>query len=221
LFNRRTLILSIAALILVSIASYLLLTESQKRNPVLVAKRNIEKGEVLGEEDVIEKSIMTRDVLPNALRSKKDALGKVVLFDRVVGDQITKEVVGEELLKEYKEILKKGNVIFALNISYQDGISQIIKKGDIISIIRTKASKSPYTAQSSESENVISGTNMVVADKIPVIDILEKDEKRGSILVSGERYGLTILIEIPRKIAEDLAVLEASKAYKVVLESGD
>lgn len=221
MFNRRTLILSIAALILVSIASYLLLTESQKRNPVLVAKRNIEKGEVLGEEDVIEKSIMTRDVLPNALRSKKDALGKVVLFDRVVGDQITKEVVGEELLKEYKEILKKGNVIFALNISYQDGISQIIKKGDIISIIRTKASKSPYTAQSSESENVISGTNMVVADKIPVIDILEKDEKRGSILVSGERYGLTILIEIPRKIAEDLAVLEASKAYKVVLESGD
>jgi len=221
LFNRRTLILSIAALILVSIASYLLLTESQKRNPVLVAKRNIEKGEVLGEEDVIEKSIMTRDVLPNALRSKKDALGKVVLFDRVVGDQITKEVVGEELLKEYKEILKKGNVIFALNISYQDGISQIIKKGDIISIIRTKASKSPYTAQSSESENVISGTNMVVADKIPVIDILEKDEKRGSILVSGERYGLTILIEIPRKIAEDLAVLEASKAYKVVLEGGD
>ncbi|GAG78533.1 unnamed protein product, partial [marine sediment metagenome] len=174
-----------------------------------------------GEEDVIEKSIMTRDVLPNALRSKKDALGKVVLFDRVVGDQITKEVVGEELLKEYKEILKKGNVIFALNISYQDGISQIIKKGDIISIIRTKASKSPYTAQSSESENVISGTNMVVADKIPVIDILEKDEKRGSILVSGERYGLTILIEIPRKIAEDLAVLEASKAYKVVLEGGD
>lgn len=221
MFNRRTLILSIAALILVSIASYLLLTESQKRNPVLVAKRNIEKGEVLGEEDVIEKSIMTRDVLPNALRSKKDALGKVVLFDRVVGDQITKEVVGEELLKEYKEILKKGNVIFALNISYQDGISQIIKKGDIISIIRTKASKSPYTAQSSESENVISGTNMVVADKIPVIDILEKDEKRGSILVSGERYGLTILIEIPRKIAEDLAVLEASKAYKVVLEGGD
>lgn len=221
MFNRRTLILSIAALILVSIASYLLLTESQKRNPVLVAKRNIEKGEVLGEEDVIEKSIMTRDVLPNALRSKKDALGKVVLFDRVVGDQITKEVVGEELLKEYKEILKKGNVIFALNISYQDGISQIIKKGDIISIIRTKASKSPYTAQSSESENVISGTNMVVADKIPVIDILETDEKRGSILVSGERYGLTILIEIPRKIAEDLAVLEASKAYKVVLEGGD
>lgn len=221
MFNRRTLILSIAALILVSIASYLLLTESQKRNPVLVAKRNIEKGEVLGEEDVIEKSIMTRDVLPNALRSKKDALGKVVLFDRVVGDQITKEVVGEELLKEYKEISKKGNVIFALNISYQDGISQIIKKGDIISIIRTKASKSPYTAQSSESENVISGTNMVVADKIPVIDILETDEKRGSILVSGERYGLTILIEIPRKIAEDLAVLEASKAYKVVLESGD
>lgn len=221
MFNRRTLILSIAALILVSIASYLLLTESQKRNPVLVAKRNIEKGEVLGEEDVIEKSIMTRDVLPNALKSKKDALGKVVLFDRVVGDQITKEVVGEELLKEYKEISKKGNVIFALNISYQDGISQIIKKGDIISIIRTKASKSPYTAQSSESENVISGTNMVVADKIPVIDILEKDEKRGSILVSGERYGLTILIEIPIKIAEDLAVLEASKAYKVVLEGGD
>ena len=221
MFNRRTLILSIAALILVSIASYLLLTESQKRGPVLVANRNIEKGEILGEEDVIEKSIMTRDVLPNALRSKKDALGKVVLFDRVVGDQITKEVVGEELLKEYKEISEKGNVIFALNISYQDGISQIIKKGDIISIIRTKASKSPYTAQSSESENVISGTNMVVADKIPVIDILEKDEKRGSILVSGERYGLTILIEIPRKIAEDLAVLEASKAYKVVLESGE
>jgi len=221
LFNRRTLILSIAALILVSIASYLLLTESQKRGPVLVANRNIEKGEILGEEDVIEKSIMTRDVLPNALRSKKDTLGKVVLFDRVVGDQITKEVVGEELLKEYKEISEKGNVIFALNISYQDGISQIIKKGDIISIIRTKASKSPYTAQSSESENVISGTNMVVADKIPVIDILEKDEKRGSILVSGERYGLTILIEIPRKIAEDLAVLEASKAYKVVLESGE
>lgn len=221
MFNKRTLILSIAALILVSIASYLFLTESQKRSPVLVAKRNIEKGKVIEEDDVIEKNIMTRDVLPNALRSKKDALGKVAMFDRVVGDQITKEVVGEELLKEYKEISEKGNVIFALNISYQDGISQIIKKGDIISIIRTKAYRSSYTAQSSESEDVISGTNMVVADKIPVIDILEKDEKRGSILVSGERYGLTILIEIPRKIAEDLAVLEASKAYKVVLESGE
>jgi len=221
LFNRRTLILSIAALILVSIASYLFLTESQKRSPILVAKRNIEKGKVIGEDDVVEKNIMTRDVLPNALISKKDALGKVAMFDRVVGDQITKEVVGEELLKEYKEISKEGNVIFALNISYQDGISQIIKKGDVISIIRTKAYRSSYTAQSSESEDVTSRTNMVVADKIPVIDIVEKDEKSGSILVSGERYGLTILIEIPRKIAEDLAVLEASKAYKVVLEKGE
>lgn len=221
MFNRRTLILSIAALILVSIASYLFLTESQKRSPILVAKRNIEKGKVIGEDDVVEKNIMTRDVLPNALISKKDALGKVAMFDRVVGDQITKEVVGEELLKEYKEISKEGNVIFALNISYQDGISQIIKKGDVISIIRTKAYRSSYTAQSSESEDVTSRTNMVVADKIPVIDIVEKDEKSGSILVSGERYGLTILIEIPRKIAEDLAVLEASKAYKVVLEKGE
>jgi len=220
LFNRRTLILSIAALIIVSIASYLLLTESQKRSTIIVAKRTIEKDEVLVDEDIIEKSIMTRDVLPNTLRSKKDALGKIVLFDRIAGDQITKDVIGEEIIEGYKEVSKKGNVIFSLNIPSSDGISQILKKGDIISIIRTKSVSLPYNVQKPDSTTRSGETNMVVAERVEIIDILEKEERKSSVLTSSGIQGLTIFIEIPREIAENLAVLEATKSYKLVLEKG-
>lgn len=220
MFNRRTLILSIAALIIVSIASYLLLSESQKRSTIIVAKRTIEKDEVLVDEDIIEKSIMTKDVLPNTLRSKKDALGKIVLFDRIAGDQITKDVIGEEIIEGYKEVSKKGNVIFSLNIPSSDGISQILKKGDIISIIRTKSVSLPYNVQKPDSTTRSGETNMVVAERVEIIDILEKEERKSSVLTSSGIQGLTIFIEIPREIAENLAVLEATKSYKLVLEKG-
>ena len=58
MFGRKPLILAIAALILVSIASYILISQSQAKRAVLVAKTNIERGTIISEDDVIEKSLM-------------------------------------------------------------------------------------------------------------------------------------------------------------------
>lgn len=221
MFSRKPLILAIAALILVSIASYILVSQSQAKRTVLVAKTNIERGTIISEDDVIEKSLMAVDLIDNVIKNKKDVVGKTAKISRVIGDQITRDVISDEEVG-YKRVSKEGNVIFSLNIPSDDGISKIIKKGDIISIIATKPSSLELSYQSKDknSSKEYIGRNLV-AQRVKVIDMVEKEEKGESVLIGGESYGLTILIEIDRKTAEQLAEIEANNAYKIVLEKGE
>lgn len=228
MFSRKPLILAIAALILVSIASYILVSQSQAKRTVLVAKTNIERGTIISEDDVIEKSLMAVDLIDNVIKNKKDVVGKTAKISRVIGDQITRDVISDEEVG-YKRVSKEGNVIFSLNIPSDDGISKIIKKGDIISIIATKPSSLELSYQSKDKNSSSPCKNCskeyigrnLVAQRVKVIDMVEKEEKGESVLIGGESYGLTILIEIDRKTAEQLAEIEASNAYKIVLERGE
>lgn len=228
MFSRKPLILAIAALILVSIASYILVSQSQAKRTVLVAKTNIERGTIISEDDVIEKSLMAVDLIDNVIKNKKDVVGKTAKISRVIGDQITRDVISDEEVG-YKRVSKEGNVIFSLNIPSDDGISKIIKKGDIISIIATKPPSLELSYQSKDKnssspcQNCSKGyiSRNLVAQRVKVIDMVEKEEKGESVLIGGESYGLTILIEIDRKTAEQLAEIEANNAYKIVLERGE
>lgn len=228
MFNRKPLILAIAALILVSIASYILVSQSQAKRTVLVAKTNIERGTIISEDDVIEKSLMAVDLIDNVIKNKKDVVGKTAKISRVIGDQITRDVISDEEVG-YKRVSKEGNVIFSLNIPSDDGISKIIKKGDIISIIATKPPSLELSYQSKDKNSSSPCKNCskeyisrnLVAQRVKVIDMVEKEEKGESVLIGGESYGLTILIEIDRKTAEQLAEIEANNAYKIVLEKGE
>jgi len=228
MFSRKPLILAIAALILVSIASYILVSQSQAKRTVLVAKTNIERGTIISEDDVIEKSLMAVDLIDNVIKNKKDVVGKTAKISRVIGDQITRDVISDEEVG-YKRVSKEGNVIFSLNIPSDDGISKIIKKGDIISIIATKPSSLELSYQSKDKNSSSPCKNCskeyisrnLVAQRVKVIDMVEKEEKGESVLIGGESYGLTILIEIDRKTAEQLAEIEANNAYKIVLEKGE
>jgi Flp pilus assembly protein CpaB len=228
MFSRKPLILAIAALILVSIASYILISQSQAKRTVLVAKANIERGTIISEDDVIEKSLMVVDLIDNVIKNKKDVIGKTAKISRVIGDQITKDVISDEEVG-YKEVSKEGNVIFSINIPFDDGISKIIKKGDIISIIATKppSLELSYQSKDKNSSNPCKNCSKeyisrnLVAQRVKVIDMVEKEEKEESVLIEGESYGLTILIEIDRKTAEQLAEIEANNAYKIVLEKGE
>lgn len=228
MFSRKPLILAIAALILVSIASYILVSQSQAKRTVLVAKTNIERGTIISEDDVIEKSLMAVDLIDNVIKNKKDVVGKTAKISRVIGDQITRDVISDEEVG-YKRVSKEGNVIFSLNIPSDDGISKIIKKGDIISIIATKLPSLELSYQSKDKNSSSPCKNCskeyisrnLVAQRVKVIDMVEKEEKGESVLIGGESYGLTILIEIDRKTAEQLAEIEANNAYKIVLEKGE
>lgn len=228
MFSRKPLILAIAALILVSIASYILVSQSQAKRTVLVAKTNIERGTIISEDDVIEKSLMAVDLIDNVIKNKKDVVGKTAKISRVIGDQITRDVISDEEVG-YKRVSKEGNVIFSLNIPSDDGISKIIKKGDIISIIATRPSSLELSYQSKDKNSSSPCKNCskeyisrnLVAQRVKVIDMVEKEEKGESVLIGGESYGLTILIEIDRKTAEQLAEIEANNAYKIVLEKGE
>lgn len=228
MFSRKPLILAIAALILVSIASYILVSQSQAKRTVLVAKTNIERGTIISEDDVIEKSLMAVDLIDTVIKNKKDVVGKTAKISRVIGDQITRDVISDEEVG-YKRVSKEGNVIFSLNIPSDDGISKIIKKGDIISIIATRPSSLELSYQSKDKNSSSPCKNCskeyisrnLVAQRVKVIDMVEKEEKGESVLIGGESYGLTILIEIDRKTAEQLAEIEANNAYKIVLEKGE
>lgn len=228
MFSRKPLILAIAALILVSIASYILVSQSQAKRTVLVAKTNIERGTIISEDDVIEKSLMAVDLIDNVIKNKKDVVGKTAKISRVIGDQITRDVISDKEVG-YKRVSKEGNVIFSLNIPSDDGISKIIKKGDIISIIATKPPSLELSYQSKDKNSSSPCQNCskeyisrnLVAQRVKVIDMVEKEEKGESVLIGGESYGLTILIEIDRKTAEQLAEIEANNAYKIVLERGE
>jgi len=106
MFSRKPLILAIAALILVSIASYILVSQSQAKRTVLVAKKNIERGTIISEDDVIEKSLMAVDLIDNVIKNKKDVVGKTAKISRVIGDQITRDVISDEEVG-YKRVSKR------------------------------------------------------------------------------------------------------------------
>lgn len=96
-------------------------------------KSNIREGEEIKEDNLIQSEINKLSIPKNAVRNKKDIVGKIAKTDIFNYDYITKD----KLAKLEEEVYyKKEDKIMAITLQSQAaGVSGQLKKGDVVSIL--------------------------------------------------------------------------------------
>lgn len=218
MFKKRPVIIALAAAVLAMAALTLALSNIWGQTTVVVAKKNIEAGTTLAADMVglkaIPKVLAGKGVYTSVSKVEKKILGT----DRFAGDLITADTL-EEAAKGLRDELDEGVAIISLNIPISDGLSKIIKTGDMVSIISTEGETSPDAAipSSEEGEEVrevsISSSFRGSSTVVPRAEVLKV--LRSESVQLGEVPETSILIPVSFTQAENLAA--AQNKIKVVL----
>lgn len=218
MFKKRPVIIALAAAVLAMAALTLVLSNVWGQITVVVAKKNIEAGTTLTADMVglkaIPKVLAGKGVYTSISKVEKKILGT----SRFAGDLITADTL-EEAARGLRDELDEGVAIISLNIPISDGLSKIIKTGDMVSIIGTKgesypSSTIPPSSEGGGAEEVsISssfGGSGAIVSRAKVLKVL-----RSETVQLGEVPETSILVPVSLAQAESLAA--AQDKIKVVL----
>lgn len=102
---------------------------------VVVAARTISVGARLTADDVVIKQVRSADALPNALKSVDEAVGQIVSAQRLVGDQITSDMLGSQALSAIASGLAPDHRAIAVRVTRSAGLAGIVRPGDLVTLI--------------------------------------------------------------------------------------
>ncbi len=136
-YYKKYLALGIIGAIIIGVASYLFLSNYLDKEEILVAARDIEKGEKVVETDLYLKEYYKNSLPDSYLTDKKEIIGKPINLPRLKDDYISEEMFNEEFGKNIFDHLTEGDVLIAIDIQYFEPILKELKEGDFISIIST------------------------------------------------------------------------------------
>jgi len=102
---------------------------------VVVAARPIPVGARLTESDVKIIQMRSADVLPNALKKVEDAVGKLSGAQRLMGDQLTADSIGDKASSAIAGGLGPDKRAVAVRVDIASGLAGVIRAGDLVSIV--------------------------------------------------------------------------------------
>ena len=153
-YYRKYLILAITGSIIIGLAFYLLLNNYLDKREIIVASRDINAGEKIGEDDLYFKEYYKNSLPEFYLTSKEDVIGNIINIKRKKDDYISKDMFDKEIQVSVIDKLLPGDVIIAVNIQYMEPILRELNSGDCISIISTKEDKELISPEYFEPSNI-------------------------------------------------------------------
>lgn len=153
-YYRKYLILAIMGSIIIGVAFYLLLNNYLDRKEIIVASRDINIGEKIGEDDLYFKEYYKNSLPENYLVSKEDAIGNIINIERKKDDYISKDMFDKDIQISIFDNLLPGDVMIAVNIQYLEPILKELKEGDFISIVSTVEDKDLISSKYFEPLNI-------------------------------------------------------------------
>lgn len=102
---------------------------------IVVAARPIGIGARLAAEDVKLVAIRSSDALPNSLTKVEDAIGQVISVQRLGGDQISKDMLGNSAISAIASALKPDHRAVAVTVTRSGGLAGILRPGDNVTVI--------------------------------------------------------------------------------------
>jgi Flp pilus assembly protein CpaB len=131
--KNRVLFLGLAGAL--ALLAFVLVSESasyaSRRVGVVAASRRILAGSVIRPEDLQVLSLHPDAVPEGALRDPSEAVGKRALAERLPGDILVREALGEAQVFR----LEKGEVAVAVSVDRVTGLSGLLRPGDRVSVI--------------------------------------------------------------------------------------
>lgn len=103
--------------------------------PVVVAKQALPAGARLTAEYVEIREIPAQAILPNAASSLEEVEGQVLTVARAPGDQITKDMLGDQAAVGISNQLRPGHRAVAVHVNQASGLVGIIRPGDRVSVV--------------------------------------------------------------------------------------
>lgn len=113
---------------------------------VVVANRPIGVGARLTADDLTLKKVRSVDALPNAAKSVEGVVDQVISVQRLPGDQITADMLGNQAVSAIAAGLAPDHRAVAVTVSRSSGLAGIVRPGDLVTLI---AIVTPPTANSS------------------------------------------------------------------------
>ena len=131
--KNRVLFLGLAGAL--ALLAFVLVSESasyaSRRVGVVAAGRRILAGSVIRAEDIRVVMLHPDAVPEGAIRDPGEAVGKRALAERLPGDILVREALGEAQVFR----LEKGEVAIAVSVDRVTGLSGLLRPGDMVSVI--------------------------------------------------------------------------------------
>jgi hypothetical protein len=173
-FYKKYLILAVIGALIIGIGSYLFLNKYLDRQEILVAAKDIKKGERIEDKDIILKQYLKSSIPESFIADKKKVIGKIIQIDRKKNDPVSIEMFSDAKNVNLIDNLKKDEVLLAIDLKYFEPLIDDLKVGNSISIISTqrdkelmdaflKGSAGSQTVKDSAQTNPGTGNNTIIA----------------------------------------------------------
>lgn len=130
---------SLLIIALLALATFVLvagvLTAAQKKAPVIVAAHALETGTKLGPNDVEVRHIHASSVLEGAFKTPEEVIGGVITVQRLPGDQVTADMVGDAAQNALAQGLDPDHRAVAVHVDRASGLAGLLRPGDTVSAI--------------------------------------------------------------------------------------
>ena len=117
------------------VLTFFFLSSLRADTSVVVAARPIAVGARLTENDVKVVQLRSADVLPGALKKVEDAVGKLSGAQRLVGDQLTADSIGDKASSAIAGGLGPDKRAVAVRVDIASGLAGVIRAGDLVSLV--------------------------------------------------------------------------------------
>lgn len=103
--------------------------------PVVVAKQALPAGARLTAEYVEVREIPAQAILPNAASSLEEVDGQVLTIARAPGDQITRDMLGDQAAVGLEHQIRPGHRAVAVHVNHASGLVGVLRPGNRVSVV--------------------------------------------------------------------------------------
>lgn len=133
--SARTILIVAGGGLVVFLCVLVFLASVRMTRPVVIAKQALPAGARLTAEYVEVKEIPAQAILPNAATALEEVEGQVLTVARAPGDQITKDMLGDQAVVGLEHQIRPGHRAVAVHVNQASGLIGIIRPGNRVSVV--------------------------------------------------------------------------------------
>ena len=111
------------------------LAAAQKKASVVIAARALEAGTKLSLADVEVVQVHAGAILEGAFETPEDVVGLVITVQRLPGDQLTADMVGDAAQNALAQALDPDHRAVAIHVDQASGLAGLLRPGDTVSAV--------------------------------------------------------------------------------------
>lgn len=243
---KKFLLLSIIGASIIGLSIYFFLNNYFERISVVVLAKDISKGSIIKEENLIKGYFYKQEIPPGAIRNNAELIGKEIKTDRFRGDFLTGEMFKEKKENTLTKNLKNNEAIMTINLDSKECIAQNLQIGQKIMLVSTEKEKdldniffrNNNVCDSEEtleghfrldtkkylngntfqiSENIFLIDGFLYFNNLEIIQIIENEDKEVGILSKNTKSNSALVVKCKDIETPYLAKITATEKYKLLI----